>query len=179
MPCPSAVRRTNRSEVSSAVFFGNSSSGLPVSSSSSSLASSSKSAHVTGGGSGNAVVSKSTHHPKSSAIPFTCVDRKGNSRPISSPEALRQEFSEIQAKGYAECIEEIEIGVSSVAAPIQIGNIGAVFSLGAIGPIRRFTGSYRARIGTELRRRAAKVSLAIQIHSADSRAPGQAAIGAE
>ena len=86
-------------------------------------------------------------------------------------EALRQEFSEIQAKGYAECVEEIEIGVSSVAAPIQIGNIGAIFSIGAIGPIRRFTDSYRARIGADLRLRAAAVSRAIQIHSADGRAP--------
>ena len=30
---------------------------------------------------------------------------------------LRQEFTDILARGYAECVEEIEIGVSSVAAP--------------------------------------------------------------
>jgi len=82
-----------------------------------------------------------------------------------TPEALRQEFSTIQAQGYAECVEEIEMGVSSVAAPIQVGNVGAIFSLGAIGPVRRFTASHRAKIGAELRQRAAKVSLAIQLYN--------------
>ncbi|MEM1161640.1 MAG: helix-turn-helix domain-containing protein, partial [Pseudomonadota bacterium] len=47
-----------------------------------------------------------------------------------SSETLRAEFGEIVTRGYAECVEEIEIGVSSVAAPIQIGNIGATFSVG-------------------------------------------------
>lgn len=84
-------------------------------------------------------------------------------------EALRREFSEIQAKGYAECVEEIEIGVSSVAAPIQIGNIGATFSAGAIGPVRRFTDSHRASIGAELTQLAAKVSAAIQLYNRGDR----------
>lgn len=78
--------------------------------------------------------------------------------------ALRAEFAEIQRRGYAECVEEIEIGVSSVAAPVQIGNIGATFSVGATGPIRRFTDSYRARIGKDLIVLAGRVSAAIQLH---------------
>ncbi len=78
---------------------------------------------------------------------------------------LRQEFSDIQARGYAECVEEIEIGVSSVAAPVRIGNIGATFSLGAIGPIRRFTNAHRAKIGTELQQLASKVSAAITLYN--------------
>ena len=55
------------------------------------------------------------------------------------PDALRAEFAAIRLAGYAECVEEIEVGVSSVAAPIRIGNIGATFSIGATGPVRRFT----------------------------------------
>jgi IclR family acetate operon transcriptional repressor len=82
-----------------------------------------------------------------------------------TPGALRREFFEIQAQGYAECVEEIEIGVSSVAAPIQIGNIGATFSIGAIGPIRRFTDAYRAKIGGDLKQFATKVSAAIQLYN--------------
>lgn len=85
-----------------------------------------------------------------------------------APDVLRAEFDDIQARGYAECVEEIELGVSSVAAPIRIGNIGATFSLGATGPIRRFTGNNRAKIGAELIRRAAKVGAAIKLHSADA-----------
>ncbi|WP_297773557.1 IclR family transcriptional regulator [uncultured Roseovarius sp.] len=80
------------------------------------------------------------------------------------PEALRKEFAQIRLSGYAECVEEIEVGVSSVAAPIRIGNIGATFSIGATGPIRRFTTKRRAEIGRDLRQFADKVSLALQMH---------------
>ena len=55
-----------------------------------------------------------------------------------SPDVLIEEFAAIREVGYAECIEEIEVGVSSVAAPIRIGSIGAPFSIGVTGPIRRF-----------------------------------------
>lgn len=77
---------------------------------------------------------------------------------------LAREFVEIRANGYAECVEEIEMGVSSVAAPIQIGNIGAPFSIGATGPVRRFTDDYRKRIGGSLKQISAKVSAAIQLY---------------
>lgn len=79
-------------------------------------------------------------------------------------EALEREFSQIRAQGYAECVEEIEVGVSSVAAPIRIGNIGATFSFGATGPIRRFTESYRKQIGERLIVTSAKVAAAIRLH---------------
>ncbi|MEM7430104.1 MAG: IclR family transcriptional regulator [Pseudomonadota bacterium] len=79
-------------------------------------------------------------------------------------DALRAEFMKIQAQGYAECVEEIELGVSSVAAPVQIRNIGATFSVGAIGPVRRFTESRRKKIGTELRQLAGRVGTAIQLY---------------
>lgn len=82
----------------------------------------------------------------------------------TTPETLRAEFGDIQIRGYAECVEEIEIGVSSVAAPIQIGNIGATFSVGATGPIRRFTSPYRASIGAALMGLANKLGAAIQLY---------------
>ncbi len=78
--------------------------------------------------------------------------------------ALDIEFHQIQGQGYAECVEEIEMGVSSVAAPIQIGNIGATFSVGATGPIRRFTAPRRAATGKDLIALATKVSAAIQLY---------------
>ncbi|MEM7125412.1 MAG: IclR family transcriptional regulator [Chloroflexota bacterium] len=81
-------------------------------------------------------------------------------------DALRQEFEIIRQQGYAECIEEIEIGVSSVAAPIQIRNIGAIFSIGAIGSIRRFTEPYRAKTGGNLKNLSQKIAAAIQLSNA-------------
>jgi len=82
----------------------------------------------------------------------------------SDPEVLRAEFSAIRQAGFAECIEEIEVGVSSVAAPIRIGNIGATFSVGATGPVRRFTTKRRTEIGHDLCMLANKVALALQMH---------------
>lgn len=97
---------------------------------------------------------------------------KGPLRPYTehtktTPQHLRQEFQDIRRRGYAECVEEIELGVSSVAAPITLGNIGATFSVGATGPVRRFTEPYRTKIGADLIRVAAKVTAAIQLYDSD------------
>ena len=82
-----------------------------------------------------------------------------------SPDVLIEEFAVIREVGYAECIEEIEVGVSSVAAPIRIGSIGAPFSIGVTGPIRRFNPKRRSEIGLELSNMALKVSSALQVQN--------------
>lgn len=79
---------------------------------------------------------------------------------------LQAEFAEIQKQGYAECVEEIEIGVSSVAAPVHLDHAGAVFSVGAIGPIRRFTQPHRKQLGKKLTLLASEVSSSIKISGA-------------
>lgn len=81
----------------------------------------------------------------------------------TKPKEIEQEFKRIRKRGYAECVEEIEVGVSSVAAPIRIGNLGVPFSVGATGPIRRFTKRHRAEIGTGLINVANQISAKIQL----------------
>lgn len=76
---------------------------------------------------------------------------------------LETEFKQIQKSGYAECIEEIEVGVSSVAAPVHIDNVGAVFSVGTIGPIRRFTPGHRQKLGKKLVKLASEITHSIHI----------------
>jgi len=71
-------------------------------------------------------------------------------RTKTDPEDLRAEFTAIRDKGFAECVEEIEVGITSVAAPIQVGGLGAVLSIGAIGSIRRFTEERRAQVGRDV-----------------------------
>jgi IclR family acetate operon transcriptional repressor len=83
----------------------------------------------------------------------------------TTPEALRAEFAGIVQRGFAECDQEIDVGVASVAAPITIGNIGATFSVGAVGPIRRFDAEYRAAMGQRLKQLAERISGAIQLCS--------------
>ena len=78
-------------------------------------------------------------------------------------EDLENEFSHIRKTGYAECVEEVEVGVSSVAAPVRIDNVGAVFSVGVIGPIRRFTKKNRKMLGNRLVDLAGNISTAIQV----------------
>jgi len=85
------------------------------------------------------------------------------------PDALRAEFAAIRLTGYAECVEEIEVGVSSVAAPIRIGNVGATFSIGATGPVRRFTERRRADLGRDLSGFADKLALALQMQGPSER----------
>jgi IclR family acetate operon transcriptional repressor len=80
-----------------------------------------------------------------------------------SADMLRAEFDTIQNTGFAECIEEIEMGVSSVAAPVRIGSVGVTFSIGATGPIRRFTKTRRSEVGEELRKIADRVAAALQL----------------
>ncbi|MGI3212306.1 IclR family transcriptional regulator [Roseovarius tibetensis] len=85
--------------------------------------------------------------------------------------ALRAEFAAIRLAGYAECVEEIEVGISSVAAPVRIGTIGATYSIGATGPVRRFTAERRASIGRDLCRFAEKLSLALQMQAPSVHGP--------
>ena len=81
----------------------------------------------------------------------------------TTPDAIRAEFEAIRAQGYADCDQEIDLGIASVAAPVMIGNIGAIFSVGAVGPIRRFDKDRRGKIGTELIGLSEKVGGAIQL----------------
>ena len=80
----------------------------------------------------------------------------------TTPDELRKEYREIRKRGFAECVEEIETGVSSVAAPVDIKNIGALFSVGAIGPIRRFHPKHRKLLGEKLIRVAKDVASMIE-----------------
>lgn len=76
---------------------------------------------------------------------------------------LRAEFDAIVRNGWAECVEEVEMGVSSVAAPVRVGNIGATFSIGATGPVRRFTAARRLEIGEKLAQLSGNVASALRL----------------
>ncbi len=76
---------------------------------------------------------------------------------------LLAEFELVRRQGFADSDQEIDIGISSVAAPVTIGNIGATFSVGAVGPVRRFGTEYRHGIGRKLTELATKISGAIQL----------------
>ncbi len=71
---------------------------------------------------------------------FTLTDR----------DSLGAEFERIRRSGYAECVEEIERGMCSVAAPLGRRGEPPTLSIGATGSVRVFTPEFRARMGDEL-----------------------------
>lgn len=76
---------------------------------------------------------------------------------------LRAEFEEIRQRGYAECVEEIDLGVTSVAAPIRIDNLSAAFSVGSTGSVRRFGDARRRELGDELRALANNIAASFRV----------------
>ena len=81
----------------------------------------------------------------------------------TEPGEVELEFAAIRDRGFAECVEEIEVGVSSVAAPIRIGDLGVPFSVGATGPIRRFDNRHREQIGRGLIEVADQIAANLQL----------------
>jgi DNA-binding IclR family transcriptional regulator len=60
---------------------------------------------------------------------------------------LTAEYEIIRQRGYAECVEELERGMCSVAAPLGKSGLGKTFSIGATGSMRVFNTAFRAEIG--------------------------------
>ena len=83
---------------------------------------------------------------------------------------IAREFAAIRQQGYAECVEEVEVGVSSIAVPVQWGAMGVVFSVGATGPVRRFSADHRKQIGAALVPVAEKIATHLTMGLAEGRA---------
>ncbi|WP_299628415.1 IclR family transcriptional regulator C-terminal domain-containing protein [uncultured Tateyamaria sp.] len=69
---------------------------------------------------------------------------------LTSVKDLEVELANIRARGFAECVEEIERGMCSVAAPLAPNGPGATMSIGATGSVRVFTPAFRAKIGPQI-----------------------------
>jgi DNA-binding IclR family transcriptional regulator len=83
------------------------------------------------------------HHQRQPKSPYRT--HQDAQRRIAPAESAR-----IVERGFADCDQEIDIGIASLAAPVNVGNIGATFSVGAVEPTRRFEANNRARIGCDL-----------------------------
>jgi len=86
---------------------------------------------------------------------ITAQDLKGRLKAyteftLTRIEDLTSEFEIIRQRGYAECVEELERGMCSVAAPLGYDGFGKTLSIGATGSLRVFTQKFRAEIGTAI-----------------------------
>ena len=80
---------------------------------------------------------------------------------LTNPHDLKAEFKAIRERGFAECVEEIERGICSVAAPIATSGPGATISIGATGSVRVFTSAFREKLGPQIAKIAHDLSLSL------------------
>ena len=88
-----------------------------------------------------------------------------NERTKTTAEELRKEFATIRRRGYAECDEEIDIGVISIAAPIHIRRVGAIFSVATVAPVSCLDPKARAQTGRRLIALSELIGAAIQLYT--------------
>jgi DNA-binding IclR family transcriptional regulator len=74
---------------------------------------------------------------------------------------LEAEFETIRQRGFAECVEEIERGMCSVAAPLAPSGPGATLSIGATGSVRVFTSAFREKLGPQIAQIAREISASL------------------
>ena len=77
---------------------------------------------------------------------------------LTNIDDLEAEFETIRKRGFAECVEEIERGLCSVAAPLAPSGPGATMSIGATGSMRVFTPAFREKLGPQITQIARDVS---------------------
>jgi IclR family transcriptional regulator, acetate operon repressor len=69
---------------------------------------------------------------------------------LTDVDDLRDEFELIRRLGYSECVEELERGMCSVAAPLRPSDLAPTLAIGATGSMRVFTPTFRTSMGQEL-----------------------------
>ncbi len=86
-----------------------------------------------------------------------------NANTHEGSQTLNDEFEAIRKSGFAVCDQEIQLGISSVAAPVRFGEIGVTFSVGAVGYANKYNSKTQQDVGEYLGGLATKVEAAIQL----------------
>lgn len=90
------------------------------------------------------VLARAMKAPLMRFTPFTKTD----------PEAIHHEFAMVRARGFATCREEIDMGIIAYACPINLPNVGVIYSVGLTGPIGRIDKTPEAEIVAALKKAA-------------------------
>lgn len=78
------------------------------------------------------------------------------------PDLIEKELTQVRRYGYALCDGEIDEGVTSVAVPINVDRLGAIFSMGVVGPSNRIKPLIQSRILPVLTAENVRAAAAIQ-----------------
>ncbi len=84
--------------------------------------------------------------------------RRFTDHTLTSRRALEQELGVVRTRGYATAVDELEVGLTAVAAPVLNAAGECVASLSASGPGFRLMGTHRDRVITAVRHAAGDVS---------------------
>jgi DNA-binding IclR family transcriptional regulator len=89
------------------------------------------------------------------ALPSGRLERR-TARTLTTREALAQELAVVRARGYAATVDELETGLSAIAAPVE-GRDGVICAIGVSGPTARLEHQVD-RVGRLLRDQAEELS---------------------
>jgi DNA-binding IclR family transcriptional regulator len=84
--------------------------------------------------------------------------RRMTDRTIVDPRALQRELEEVRARGWAHTVEELEVGLNAVAAPIRRAGGAVVAALSVSGPAYRVTQQRISELGPSVAAAAARIS---------------------
>jgi DNA-binding IclR family transcriptional regulator len=84
--------------------------------------------------------------------------RRFTEHTLTSVRALEQELTVVRQRGYAVAVDELEVGLTAVSAPVLNAAGECVASLSASGPGFRLMGTHRDRVTTAVRHAAGDVS---------------------
>ncbi|HYF12498.1 MAG TPA: IclR family transcriptional regulator [Actinomycetota bacterium] len=71
------------------------------------------------------------------------------SRSVTSADALRTQLDEVRRRGYAQTLEELEVGLTAVAAPVRQGDGKVLAALSVSGPSFRLRPVDLPRVGQQ------------------------------
>jgi IclR family transcriptional regulator, acetate operon repressor len=66
---------------------------------------------------------------------------------VTDPDALRTELRAIRTRGFAQALEELEVGLNAVAAPVRQADGRVIAALGVSGPVFRMHAVDIPRLG--------------------------------
>lgn len=80
----------------------------------------------------------------------------------TDPEEVHAEYARVRDKGYATCVQEIDLGLIGYACPVRLADAGTLYSVGVIGPMDRLCPSSPEEIVSALQRAAQRLAIALE-----------------
>jgi len=95
------------------------------------------------------------------AAPIPTPLARFTSRTITDRAALEAELDRVRARGYATAVDELELGLAAIAAPVRDADDAVVAALSISGPTTRFNAKRRAELVPALLEQARNLSLTL------------------